>query len=81
MATRNGISDHPSPNLRKTLPAIAVLPAIPIIPAPVIRNVPSPMSAVEVAVPTYDQHHSSQKKSKKAERQTGNALAAAAETT
>jgi hypothetical protein len=79
--TRNVISDHPSPNLRKTLPAISILPAIPIIPSPVTQNRASPISPVEAAVPTYHQCLGSQRKSKKAERQTGNALAAAAETT
>jgi len=45
-AIRNIIFDHPSPNLRKTLQAI------PIIPTPVIQNRSSPISPAEAAVPT-----------------------------
>jgi len=45
-AIRNVIFDHPSPNLRKTLPAI------PIIPAPVIQNRSSPRCPVEAAMST-----------------------------
>jgi len=75
VATRNVISDNLSPNLRKTLPAI------PIIPAPVTQNRASPISSVEAVVSTYHQRRGSQRKSTEAERQTGNALAVAAETT
>jgi hypothetical protein len=81
VATRNVISDHPSPNLWKTLPAIPILPAIRIILAPVTHNRASPISPVQAAVPTYHLRHGSQRKPTKAERQTGNGLAAAAETT
>ena len=75
VVTRNVITDHPSPNLWKKLPAI------PIILAPVTQNHASPISPVEAAVPIYHQRCGFQRKSTKAERQTGNALAAAAETT
>jgi len=81
VATRNVISDHQSPNLRKTQPTIPILQAIPILPAPVTQYQASPVSPVEAAMPTYRQHRGSQRKSTKAEMQTGNALPAAAETT
>jgi len=81
VVTRNIISDHPSPNLWKTLLAIPTLPAIPIIPALVTQNWASPISPVETAVSTYHQRRGSQRKSTKAKRQTGNAPAVAAETT
>jgi hypothetical protein len=71
---RNIISDHPSPNLRKTLPAILITPA------PGIQNRASPISAAEAAGPTYHQRRDFQRKPTKAERQTNNAPAAAAET-
>jgi hypothetical protein len=45
---KNVIFDHPSLNLRKTPPAT------PIIPPPVINNRSSPISPVEVAVPTIN---------------------------
>jgi len=72
-AIRNLIFDHPSPNLRKALPVIPTIP--------VIQNRASPISPAEAAVPTCHQRRGFQKKSTKAERQTGNALVAAAETT
>ena len=77
-AIRNATSDHSSPNLRKRLPAI---PMIPTIPLPGIQYRSSPISPVEAAVPTYPQRRGFQRKSTKAKSQTGNALAAAAETT
>jgi hypothetical protein len=80
-ATRNITSDYPSPNLRKTLQAIPILPAIPIIQAPVTQTRASPIHPVEAAVPTYHQRRGSKRKSTKADRQTGNALAVAVETT
>jgi len=72
-AIRNEIFDHPSPNLRKALPVIPTIP--------VIQNRASPISPAEAAVPTGHQGRGFQKKSTKAERQTGNALAAEAVTT
>jgi len=75
VAIRNVISDHPSPNLLKTLPAI------PITPAPVIQNRASPISPAEAAGPTYHQRRGFQRKPTKAERQTGFSPAVAAETT
>jgi hypothetical protein len=57
VATRNIISDHPSQNLRKTLPAN------PIIPAPVTQNRGCPISPVEAAVEAYQQRCGSQRKS------------------
>jgi hypothetical protein len=81
VATRNIISDRPSPNLRETLVAIPILPAISIIMSPVTQNRLSPISPVEAAVPTYLQCCGSQRKSTKAERQTGHVLAVAVETT
>jgi len=74
-AIRNVISEHPSPNLRKTLLAI------PIILAPVIQNRASPISPAEAAGPTNHQRGGFQMKPTKAERQTGNAPAAPVETT
>jgi len=74
-ATRNVISDHPSPTLRKTLPAL------PITPAPAIQNRASPISPEEAPGPTYHQLRGFQRKPTKAERQTGNAPTPAAETT
>jgi len=74
VAIRNVISDHPSPNLRKTLPAIPITPAV-------IQNRASPISPAEAAGPTYHQRRGFQRKPTKAERQTGNAPPAAAETT
>jgi hypothetical protein len=71
---RNIISDHPSPNLRKRLPAT------PVTPAPVIQNRASPISPAEAAGPIYHQRHDFQRKTTKAERQTGNAPTVAAET-
>ena len=72
-AISKSIFDHPSTNLRKALPVIPT--------SPVIQNPASPISPAEAAVPTYHQHRGFQKKSIKAEWQTSNALAAAAETT
>ena len=77
-AIRNATSDHSSLNLRKALPPIPIIPTIPI---PGIHNRSSPISPVEAAVPTCPQRRDFQRKSTKAKRQTGNALAAAAETT
>jgi hypothetical protein len=84
VAIRNATSDHSSPNLRKRFPAIPIIPIIliiPTIPLPGIQHRSSPISPVEAAVPTYHQRRGFQRKSTKAERQTGNALAAAPETT
>ena len=75
-AIRNIIFDHPSPNLWETLPVIPIIPTI-----PVTQIRASPISPGEAAVPTYHQCRGFQRKSTKAERQTGNALAAAAVTT
>jgi len=75
-AIRNVISDHPSPNLQQTLPAIPIIPTI-----PVIQNWASPISPVEAAMPTYHQRRGFQRMPTKAARQTGNALAASSETT
>jgi len=72
---RNVNSDNPSPNLRKTLLAIAIPPA------PVIQNRASPMSPEEAARSTYHQRHGFEWMSTKAKRQTCTALAVAAETT
>jgi len=77
-AIRNATSDHSSLNLRKALQPIPIIPTIPI---PGIQNRTSPISPVEAAVPTHHQRRGFQRKSTKAERQTGNALAVAAETT
>jgi len=71
-AIKNIISDHSSPNLRKTLRAI---------PAPVIQHQASPISPVEAAGLTYNQRRSFQRKCMKSEGRSGNALTAAAETT
>ena len=73
-AIRNVISDHPSPNLWKILPAIPITPWD-------IQNRASPISPAETARPTYHQRRGFQRKLTKAERQTGNAPAMAAETT
>jgi hypothetical protein len=81
VATINRISDHPSLNLRKTLQAIPIHPAIPILPAPVTHNGASTISAVGAVMLMYHQRHGSQRKSMKVQRQTGNALPEAAETT
>jgi hypothetical protein len=81
VATRNVFSDHPSPKLWTTLRVIPILLAIPIIPALVTQNRAGLISPVEAAQPAYHQRHGSQRKSMKVERQTGNALAAVAETT
>jgi len=75
VAIRNVFSDHPSPTLRKTLPAI------PIYPAPVIQNRVCPISPAEAAGPTYHQHHGFQRKPTKANRETGSAPAASVDTT
>jgi hypothetical protein len=83
-AIRNATSDHSSPNLRKRLPSIPILPIIliiPTIPLSGIQHWSSTISPVEAAVPTYHQRCGFQRKSTKAKRQTGNALAAAPETT
>jgi hypothetical protein len=80
-AIRNATSAHSSPNLRKRIPAIPIILIIPTIPLPGIQHRSSPISPVEAAVPTYHQRRGFQRKSMKAESQTGNALAAAAETT
>jgi len=80
-AIRNATSDHSSPNPRKRLPLIPIILIIPTIPLPGIQDRSSPISPVEAAVPTYPQRRGFQRKSTKAKRQTGNALAAAAETT
>jgi hypothetical protein len=77
-AIRNATCDHSSPNLRKSHPAISIVPTIPILG---IQHRLSPISRVEAAEPNYHQHRDIQRKSKKAERPTGNALAAAEETT
>jgi len=45
-AIRNEIIHHPSPHLRKTLPAIPIIPAL------VIQNLSNPISPVEAALPT-----------------------------
>jgi len=74
VAIRNEIVDHPSPNQRKTLPAIPMTPAV-------IPVWASPISRAEASGPTYHQCHGFQRKPTKAERQTGNAPAAAAEST
>jgi len=76
VAIRNIILDHPSPNLRKTLPVIPKINKI-----PVIQNHECSISTVEAAVPTYHQRHGYQRQSTKAQRQIGNALTVAAETT
>ena len=74
-AIRNVIFDHPSPNLRKTLPVI-----------PINSNNTGNSKLVKSNKPSggsranYKQRHGFQRKSTKAERPTGNALAAAAET-
>jgi hypothetical protein len=75
---RNATSDHSPLNLRKTL---LLNPIVPTISIPGTQNRSSPISPVEAAVPTYHQRRGFQRKSTKAERQTGNALAVAAETT
>jgi len=62
----------------KTTKANGLIPTIPI---PGIQNRSSPISPAEAAVPTSHQCRGFQRKSTKVERQTGNALAAAAETT
>jgi len=77
-ARRNATSDHSFPNLRKALPPIPIILTIPI---PGIQNRSSPISPVEAAVPTYPQRRGFQRKTTKAKSQTGNALAAAVETT
>jgi len=75
VATRNVISNDPSPNLRKTLSAI------PIFLAPVTHNLACPICSVEAVVSTDYLQHGFQRKSTKAERHTSNALAVAADTT
>jgi hypothetical protein len=50
------------------------------IPALVIQNRTSPICSGEAAVPNYHQHNGLQKQYMKAERETGNILAVAAET-
>ena len=73
---RNVIFNHPSPNLQKSLPVIPLIPTI-----PVFQNRASPISPVEAVVPTSHQRRGFQRKSMKAKRQAGNALALAVETT
>ena len=77
-AIRIATSDHSSLNLRTTLPAFLIIPTIPI---PGIQNRSSPICPVEAAVPTHHQRRGFQRKSTKAERQTGNALTVAGEAT
>jgi len=75
---RNVISDNSSPNLRKTLPAIPIIPTITI---PAIRNRASPIRLVEEAVTTFHQCGGFKRMSTKATVLTSNALAGAADTT
>jgi hypothetical protein len=78
-AIRNATSDYSSPNLRKALPPIPIILTIPI---PGIQTWSSPIAKPSGGShANYKQRRGFQKKSRKAERQTGNALAAAAETT
>lgn len=73
---RNVILNHLSPDLRKTLPVIPILPT-----TLAIENRASPISPVEAAVPTNHQCRGYERKSMNAESRTGNALAMAQDTT
>jgi len=76
VVTWTRISAHSSLYLPKTLLAIPIIPTI-----LVIQHRASPSTLIEAAVPTYHQHLGFQRKSTKAERPTGTAVAAAAEAT